>query len=60
MPLLPKRNGEVPYDGVLVLPQTPGVLLAQLSVILYAHRAYIQRFETAMEELQLNRRIFDR
>ncbi len=58
MPLLPKRDGEVPYDGVLVLPQTPGVLLAQLSVILYAHRAYIQRFETAMEELQLNRRIF--
>ena len=58
MPLLPKRVGELPYDGILVLPQTPAILLAQLSVILYAHRAYVQRFESAMEELQLNRRIF--
>ena len=58
VPFLPKRMGEPPYDGVVMLPLTPAVLLAQLSVILYAHRAYIERFESAMEELQLNRRIF--
>ena len=46
------------FEGVLTLPQEPAVLLAQLSVILFAHRAYIRRFRTAMEELQLNRRIF--
>ena len=46
------------FEGVLTLPQEPGVLLAQLSVILFAHRAYIRRFRTAMEELQLKRRIF--
>ena len=34
------------------------MVLAQLSVILYAHRAYIYRFESALEELHLNRRIF--
>ena len=34
------------------------MVLAQLSVILYAHRAYIFRFESALEELHLNRRIF--
>lgn len=56
--LLPKRGGMHPYDGILILPQTPAVLLAQMSVILYAHRAHVQRFESAMEELQLNRRIF--
>ncbi len=46
------------FEGVLTLPQEPSVLLAQFSVILFAHRAYIRRFRTAMEELQLNRRIF--
>ena len=46
------------FEGVLTLPQEPPALLAQLSVILFAHRAYIRRFRTAMEELQLNRRIF--
>ena len=46
------------FDGVLTLPQEPAILLAQLSVILFAHRAYIRRFQSAMEELQLNRRIF--
>ncbi len=46
------------FEGVLTLPQEPALLLAQLSVILFAHRAYIRRFRTAMEELQLNRRIF--
>ena len=43
---------------MLTLPQQPAAVLAQLSVILYAHRAYIRRYESAIEELNLNRRIF--
>jgi len=58
MPILPNRNRERPFDGLLALPQQPAMVLAQLSVILYAHRAYIYRFESALEELHLNRRIF--
>ena len=46
------------FEGVLLVPEEPAFLLAQLSVILFAHRAYIRRFRSAMEELQLNRRIF--
>ena len=57
-PILPDRDHERPFDGLLTLPQQPAMVLAQLSVILYAHRAYIYRFESALEELHLNRRIF--
>ena len=57
-PILPNRSRERPFDGLLALPQQPAMVLAQLSVILYAHRAYIYRFESALEELHLNRRIF--
>ncbi len=46
------------FEGVLVLPQDPAVVLAQLSVILYAHRAYVRRYQTTLDELHLNRRIF--
>ncbi len=56
--VLPKREVEQPFAGILPLPQTPSAVLAQLSVILYAHRAYVQRYESALEELSLNRRIF--
>jgi two-component system, sporulation sensor kinase C len=58
VPILPNRSRERPFDGLLALPQQPAMVLAQLSVILYAHRAYIYRFESALEELHLNRRIF--
>ncbi len=58
IPILPNRNRERPFDGLLALPQQPAMVLAHLSVILYAHRAYICRFESALEELHLNRRIF--
>ena len=44
--------------GCWRLPQQPSAVLAQLSVILYAHRAYVLRYESALEELSLNRRIF--
>lgn len=56
--LLPRKSKEQPFDGILVLPQVPSVVLAQLSVFLYAHRATVKRFASAMEGLQLNRRIF--
>jgi len=56
--LLPKREEEKPFDGIVALPQQPALVVAQLSVILYAHRAYVLRYESAMEELSLNRRIF--
>jgi len=46
------------FDGLLLLPEQPSIVVAQLSVILYAHRAYASRFQSALEELQLNRRIF--
>ncbi len=45
-------------DGVLQLPQLPGPLAAQLSILLYSHRAFARRYNNAIEELQLNRRIF--
>ena len=46
------------FDGILPMPQTPAALAAQLSVALYAHRASTRRYENALEELYLNRRIF--
>ena len=46
------------FDGILRLPMLPSALAAQLSLILYAHRAFAQRYESALEELHLNRRIF--
>ncbi len=45
-------------DGVLALPMQPAALAEQLSLILYAHRAFAQRYKSAFEELHLNRRIF--
>jgi PAS domain S-box-containing protein len=47
-----------PYDGVLALPQSLTQLTAQLSLMLYSHRAFARRYQSAMEELYLNRRIF--
>jgi two-component system, sporulation sensor kinase C len=57
-PVFPDTEIEQPFDGLLALPQEPALVLAQLGVILYAHRAHVQRFDSAMEELHLNRRIF--
>lgn len=56
--LLPKREPEQLFQGMLSLPQQPASVLAHLSVILYAHRAHVLRYESALEELHLNRRIF--
>jgi two-component system sporulation sensor kinase C len=46
------------FESVLTLPQDPAVILAQLSVTLYAYRAFVRKYQSAMEELHLNRRIF--
>ena len=46
------------FDGVLAVPLSPVALSAQLSLILYSHRAFARRYQTALEELHLNRRIF--
>jgi two-component system sporulation sensor kinase C len=53
-----RAQEDQPYDGVLALPQQPAQLAAQLSLLLYAHRAYARRYQDALEELHLNRRIF--
>ena len=54
---LPKPAGAI-LDGALALPMQPAALAAQLSLVLYAHRAFAQRYKSAFEELHLNRRIF--
>jgi two-component system sporulation sensor kinase C len=54
----PCELGEPQFDGVLTLPQEPAPIVAQLGLILYAHRAFARKYQTAMEELHLNRRIF--
>ncbi len=46
------------FDGVLSMPSSPADLASRLSVVLYAHRALAQRYQSALEELQLNRNIF--
>ncbi len=62
--IVPKADGIVeqdtpaPYDGVMILPQPPAQIAAQLSVAVYAHRAFAQRFENAMDELKLHRQVF--
>lgn len=46
------------FDAVLTLPMAPAQIAAQLSLVLYAHRAFARRYQSALEELHLNRRIF--
>jgi diguanylate cyclase (GGDEF)-like protein/PAS domain S-box-containing protein len=45
-------------DGVLVLPQEPASVAAKLSLILYTHRGLAERYQTAVEEVYLNKKIF--
>jgi len=45
-------------DALLVLPQEPATVAAKLSLILYAHRGLAKRYQTALEELYLNKKIF--
>ena len=57
-PVRAPEGTEPEFDGVLALPQEPAPIVAQLGLILYAHRAFARRYQTALEELHLNRRIF--
>ena len=52
-----KHAGE-PFDGVMPLPRSPAEVAAQMSIALYAHRAFARRYEHALDELHMNRRIF--
>jgi two-component system sporulation sensor kinase C len=53
-----QEKAEHPFEGILTLPQEPAPIVAQLGLILYAHRAFARRYQNALEELNLNRRIF--
>ena len=57
-PLLPTKDTEPRFDGLLLLPQSPAIILAQLSAILHSHRAHTRRFQSAMHKLHFNRSIF--
>ena len=46
------------FDALLPLPQAPTLIAAQLRLILHSHRAFARRYQSAIEELHLNRRIF--
>ncbi len=46
------------FDAVLAIPAATSDLAARLSVVLYSHRALAQRYQSALEELTLNRNIF--
>ena len=54
----PTQRGDQEFDAVLVLPMEPGPVMVQISLILYAQRAFVRRYHSALEELHLNRRIF--
>ena len=58
-------NGEEPFnypdsdfDGVLPLPHDSEPVAVQLSLLLYSHRAFARRYQSALAELHLCRRIF--
>ena len=53
-----RPSSDLHFDGVLCLPLEPAPLVAQLSLMLYAHRAFARKYHSALEELNLNRRIF--
>jgi two-component system sporulation sensor kinase C len=56
-PLSPDQM-EHTIDGFLNLPMAPAEVAAHIAVILYAHRAFARRYQSSLEELHLNRRIF--
>jgi two-component system sporulation sensor kinase C len=52
------RKIDDPFEGILALPQEPASIVAQLGLVLYAHRAFARKYQPALEELILSRRIF--
>lgn len=45
-------------EGILLVPEKPAIVAAQLSVALYSARAFRQQYESVLDELRLNRQIF--
>ncbi len=58
VPTAPASRADQEFDAVLSMPIEPGPAAVQLSLILYAQRAFVRRYHSALEELHLNRRIF--
>jgi two-component system, sporulation sensor kinase C len=52
----PQREEE--FDALLTLADKPATLSAQFSVTLYSYRAFARRYQSALDELSLNRDIF--
>ncbi len=52
------HNLEQEFDAILTLADKPATFAAQLSVALYSYRAFARRYQTALDELSLNRNIF--
>lgn len=46
------------FGGVLIFPQEEAQVSAYLNAMLYAHRAFARRFQSALDELHLHRSIF--
>jgi two-component system sporulation sensor kinase C len=57
-PTVAARKIDHPFEGILALPQEPAPIVAQLGIVLYAHRAFARKYQPALEELILSRRIF--
>lgn len=55
---VPTERISIAGDTPLLLPMDPRALATQLSIVLYAHRTFVHRYQSALEELHLNRRIF--
>jgi two-component system sporulation sensor kinase C len=57
-PTVLARKTDNPFEGILALPLEPAPIVAQLGLVLYAHRAFARQYQSALEELNLSRRIF--
>lgn len=56
-PKSPERDDET-FDAFVAVPSMLSEITARLSVVLYSHRALARRYQSALEELNLNRNIF--
>lgn len=52
------QEGIAGYEGLLLVPQAPSMLAAQLRIIVAARHASTARYRSVIAELELNRRIF--
>jgi two-component system, sporulation sensor kinase C len=58
VPLGSTRDDHDEFDAVLSVAEKPATIGAQLSVALYSYRAFARRYQSALDELNLNRNIF--